>query len=118
MDSLKEFFVIAIVVLIAAVFLKMVLENIRSAVARAKSPVISVAADVIEKRSETGVGEFKEDGIRYGKDVFSVDFRLENGETLTLQMTKVEYDKLSEGAHGHLNYREKTYLGFTPDALA
>ena len=117
MDTLKEFIVIAIVVLLAAVFLKVVLDSIKSTVARAKTPVSSVAADVAEKRSETGLGEFKEDGLRLGKGVYNVDFKLENGETLTLQVAKSEYDGLTEGAHGILNYREKTYLGFTPDAL-
>ena len=118
MDALKEFVVIAIVVLVAAVFLKMVLGSIKSLTGRAKSPVVSVTADVVEKRSETGLGEFKQDGIRLGKGVYSVDFELENGEILTFQVSKAEYDSLEEGAHGCLNYREKTYLGFTPDALA
>ena len=118
MDALKEFIVIAIVILLAAVFLKVVLDSIRSTVARAKSPVLSIAADISEKRCETGLGEFKEDGLRLGKGVYNVDFKLENGEMLTLQMSKAEYDELTEGAHGILNYREKTYLGFTPDALA
>lgn len=118
MGVLKEFFVIAIVVLLAAVFLKMVLGSIKSVAKRAKSPVVSVTADVSEKRSETGLGEFREDGIRLGKGVYSVDFKLEGGETLTLQVSKAEYDELTEGAHGILNYREKAYLGFTPDALA
>ena len=118
MDLLKEFVAVVIVVLVAAVFIKMILGSIKSTVARAKSPVVSVTADVAEMRSETGLGEFKEDGLRYGKGVYSVDFRLEGGETMTFQMTKAEYDELSEGAHGCLNYREKTYLGFTTDSLA
>ena len=118
MGTLKEFVVIAIFVLVAAVFLKMLLNSVKSVGASIRSPVESVTAEIIKKRSETGAGEFNPDGLRLGKDVMSVEFRLESGETITLQVAKGEFDSLREGARGCLNYRGKTYLGFTPDSLA
>ena len=118
MDALKEFFAIALFVLVAAVFLKMVIGSVKNISARAHSPVVSVTVDVLEKHSEIGLGEFTQDGVRLGKGVYSVDFRTDEGDILTFQMSKAEFDALEEGVRGHLSYREKIYLGFAPDGLA
>ena len=117
MELIKEIVVILLFAVVVAVFLKMVLNSIKSLSERAKSPVRSHTAEVIAKRSETGLGEFKADGLRYGKGGFEVEFLTDEGETVVLEMSKTEFDMLTEGARGILSFRGKTYLGFTPDSL-
>ena len=116
MDSLREIVVFAVFLGLVAVFVRMIIVSVQSAVKRRSSPNITAEARVISKSAEIGSGEFSTDGIRKGKKIFSAVF-LAEGKEITLQMTEKEFDELPEGAAGHLTYRENTYLGFAPDAL-
>ena len=117
MELLKEIVVIILFAAVAVMFLKMILNSIRGVGARANLAIKSVTAQVAEKRAETGLGEFNTDGLRLGKHLFEIDFLLDNGETVTLEMTNVEFDALEEGSRGCLSYRGNNYLCFTPDSL-
>lgn len=115
MDTLKEFVVILITAAVAALFMRMIVISVKSAVARKKEPVKSVPAKVIAKSCDTGVSAISQNGVRSGKQVFTAEF--EADETLTFYVSKSEYDSLNEGDTGFLSYRGRTFLGFTKDAL-
>lgn len=118
MDSLNEFLALAVFLAFAAVFLWMLIGGVQNIIAKKKTPDKTVVAEVSEKRSETGTGEFTGDGVRLGKKLYFAVFRLDGGEALEFAISEAEFKALTEGDRGHLTYREKTYLGFSPDILA
>ena len=118
MDSLNELLALAVFLAFAAVFLWMLIGGVQNVIAKKKSPDKTAVAEVAEKRSEVGMGEFTGDGVRLGKKLYTAVFRLDSGETLEFTISEPEFKELKEGDRGHLTYREKRYLGFTTDILA
>ena len=116
MDTLRELLSAAVFVVLAALFLRMLIVNIRSAVLRKKTPAENKRAKVISKSAETGSGEFVKDGVRKGKTVYFLTFDC-GGEELNFGVLRQEYDSVSEGDTGYLTYSGNKFFGFEKDLL-
>lgn len=117
MDTFKEILGIAIVAACAAFFIKMLINTAKGLFGPNKASAQSVVARVTAKHAETGSGNFKEDGLRKGRKLFTVDFETESGEEISLEAGEREYNIIEEGTSGVLNYRENRLLNFAPDKL-
>lgn len=117
MESIREIFAAAVFLAFAGLFLWMLVGNIQSLIQKKKAPTKTVIATLETKSKETGAGEFDKKGVRLGKSVYSAAFMTEDRQSLTFTVSESEWNRLSEGSLGHLTYREKQFLGFTPDGL-
>lgn len=116
METIKEIIAAGVTVVIAALFINVIVNAIRSLINKKKTPTVSGTAVLKRKSSETGQGEFKNEGIRLGKTVYTLTFE-KDGEEHEFYVAKGEYDSFEEGTEGILYYRGKDFLGFTPDGL-
>ncbi len=117
MDSLRDILSAAVFIIVAALFLRMIIVNICSLVSHKRSPDKNVRAKVTAKRCETGSGEFVSNGVRTGKTVYFLTFADENGEELSFNVLRQEYDAVSEGDTGYLIYHAEKFLHFEKDML-
>ena len=117
MDAIKEFAVILITAFVAALFLRMLIASFMDLKKRRSSPVKGLTATVLSKQSISGKSEFESSGIRNGKSVYRAVFSTDESE-MEFDVSKEEFDRLEEGSVGLLNFKERTFLSFTPDKLS
>ena len=117
MDFMREILASAVFAVLAALFLRMIIVSIHSAVLRRHSPNENVLAHVAAKRTETGEGEFVKNGVRPGKTVYYLSFVTENGEELSFDVLKSEYDAVCEGDTGYLIHSANKFFRFEKDML-
>lgn len=82
-----------------------------------KSPIISIAAKVIQLRiqSETNVRYVENIHYPHTETFYFVTFQFENGEVHEFGVTRSLYDALSQGRTGTLTYKGTRLKDFTPD---
>ena len=76
------------------------------------SPVLSVAAQVVAKRTEVVYHNNGQNGVSQSSTRYYATFQVESGDRLELTLSGKEYGLLAEGDMGKLTFQGTRYLGF------
>lgn len=100
-------FIAIVFIIVISVIIITVIKNISSWNKNNNSPVLTVQAKVVTKRTAVrGGGEH-----RAYNDYF-VTFEVESGDRMELEVKDNDYGILVEGDQGHLHFQGTRYLGF------
>lgn len=108
--GLFEFMFCLIFFLIAAAFIIMAVKNLSEWSSNNHSPVLSVQARVVSKRSRVS-GQPGAGGGHMSTSYYAT-FQVESGDRLELRLSGREYSLLAEGDKGKLTFQGTRYRGF------
>jgi hypothetical protein len=100
-------FVVVAGIILLVIFAS-IMNGIRTWMSNNASPILTVPAKVIGKRTETSGGSNESHVSTY----YSITFQLENGERREFHVTGHEYGLLIETDSGLLTYQGTRYHGF------
>ena len=77
-----------------------------------QSPVLTVEAQVVTKRSDVSYHDTGDTGMRHSHMSYYATFQVESGDRMELPVSGQEYGLLVEGDEGRLTFQGTRYLGF------
>lgn len=76
------------------------------------SPVLSVQARVVSKRTKVSIQHHGDQGGNTSTTSYYATFQVESGDRLELRLSGREYGLLAEGDKGKLTFQRTRYRGF------
>ena len=108
---MMQTFAMLMFALVFGIILFTVIKNLMQWNKNNHSPVLSVEAVVIDKRSETRIYH-NTNNMGSSHTDYYVTFEFNSGDRIELEMDGSEYGMLIKGDHGDLTFQGTRYLGF------
>jgi Protein of unknown function (DUF2500) len=108
MFDIVPIFIGAVFVIVISVFVIVIVKGISQWNSNNKQPVLSVAAEVVTKRSKVSGGSNDTSASTW----YYVTFEVESGDRMEFHVKAQEYGTLVEGDRGTLTFQGTRYLGF------
>ena len=98
------------VVIWLVLFIYIIAKNIGQFIENENSPVLTVAATIVDKRRRTH--RHHSNGHHHHSHSYHITFETQDGEILELRVKRYEYNELEVGDHGMLTHQGTRYKGF------
>lgn len=113
--SFVEIFMILIFIVFIIMFVRIIVVSARQGIKNSNSPVLSVDARVVTKRTDISYhSDHMDDGIDTSSSStwYYVTFEVESGDRMEFSVRSSEFGMLVEGDRGKLKFQGTRYLGF------
>ena len=98
------------VVIWLVLFIYIIAKNIGQFIENENSPVLTVAATIVDKRRRTH--RHHSNGHHHHSHSYHITFETQDGEILELRVKRYEYNELEVGDRGMLTHQGTRYKGF------
>ncbi len=105
-------FFVTIFCLVVGTFIFAIVRGIKQYSKNEASPVLSVDAKVVSKRTNLSTHHDFDDHRDHRTSSYYATFEVDSGDRIELNMVGSEYGKLVEGDIGKLTFQGTRYLGF------
>lgn len=111
MDTIFPVMFVGVFLLVAGMIIVTLVRSASEWSANNHSPVLSVDAKVVSKRTNVSA-HANQNGGHSSSTTYYVTFQVESGDRLELRMSGREFGTLAEGDKGKLTFQRTRYRGF------
>ena len=111
MDTIFPVMFVGVFLLVAGMIIVTLVRSASEWSANNHSPVLSVDAKVVSKRTNVSA-HANQNGGHSSSTIYYVTFQVESGDRMELSVKSSEYGMLAEGDSGRLTFQGTRFLGF------